>query len=66
MKPFLFELKEQVTITCSGETGQVIARAEFIDSENQYQIRYKAADGRAVEAWWNELALQSPHPQINK
>ncbi len=58
MSSFNFNLNQTVTITCSGETGEVIGRAEFATGENQYQIRYKAADGRAVEAWWNESALK--------
>lgn len=51
-----FELGEQVELF-SGETGQVIGRAEYSYAENLYQIRYKAADGRAVENWWHEFAL---------
>jgi len=54
---FKFELKQQVTITASGETGEVIGRAEYQTAENSYLIRYKCADGRAVEAWWTEYAL---------
>ena len=54
---FKFELKQQVTIATSGEQGAVIARAEYDHSENSYLIRYKAADGRAQESWWNESAL---------
>ena len=56
---FKFELKEQVTIAASGEQGVVIGRAEYDTSENQYYIRYKAADGRATESWWGESALQT-------
>lgn len=52
-----FELKQQVTIAASGETGEVIGRAEYAASESTYLVRYKAADGRAVESWWNESAL---------
>lgn len=53
-----FELGHPVTITCSGESGIVVGRAEYVSqSEPQYFVRYKAADGRAVEAWWTESAL---------
>lgn len=52
-----FTLGTNVTITASGETGEVIGRAEFTNSEPSYSIRYKAADGRAIESWWGESAL---------
>lgn len=54
---FKFELKQQVKITASDESGEVIARAEYSESSPAYLVRYKAADGRAVEQWWNESAL---------
>jgi len=57
MKSFKFNLGDQVTITASGETGQIIGRAEYTTSANNYYIRYCSADGRAVEAWWQEDAL---------
>ena len=59
MKSFAFELKQVVTISESGETGTIVGRAEYITSENQYFIRYKSADGRAVEAWWGESAIEA-------
>lgn len=54
---FKYELKQSVIIAASGETGEVLARAEYASSENSYYLRYKAADGRATEAWWSESAL---------
>ena len=54
---FKFELKQTVIIAASGEAGEVLARAEYSTSENSYYLRYKAADGRATEAWWSESAL---------
>lgn len=54
---FKFELGSNVTISVSGESGEVIGRAEYQISENSYYVRYKSADGRAVETWWNESAL---------
>ena len=55
---FKFYIEEFVCITVSGEQGDVIARAEYAHSEDQYLLRYKSADGRAVEAWWPESALE--------
>lgn len=54
---FKFALGQAVAIHCSGESGHVIGRAEYQFCEASYQIRYKCADGRAVEAWWPESAL---------
>lgn len=54
---FKFNLGQPVTIVCSGETGEVIGRAEYLSGEPTYQVRYKSADGRGVEAWWGESAL---------
>ena len=53
-----FELKQQVSIAHSDERGTVIGRAEYAYAEPAYLIRYQAADGRAVEAWWSESALE--------
>lgn len=52
-----FELNQQVTIDVSGEQGTIIGRAEFVNSEPTYQLRYKNADSRAIESWWSESAL---------
>lgn len=57
MTSFKFGLTDTVTITTSGETGEVIGRAEYTTSENTYLVRYCSADGRAVESWWGESAL---------
>ncbi len=54
---FKFELKQFVKIEASGETGEVVGRADYSHAENSYYIRYKAGDGRAVESWWTEQAL---------
>lgn len=56
---FKFELKQKVNVTVSGESGEVIGRAEYANAEPSYLIRYKAADGRAVESWWTEQALSA-------
>lgn len=52
-----FELNQRVSIAVSGEEGVVIARAEYVDANPSYLIRYRCADGRAVDAWWPESAL---------
>ena len=55
---FKFELENIVLIEASSETGKVIGRAQYLNGQNNYLIRYKAADGRAVELWWGEDALK--------
>jgi hypothetical protein len=56
---YFFELGDTVWIECSGEKGMIVARSESLESDNQYFVRYKASDGRAVEGWWSERALLS-------
>lgn len=58
-KEFQFKLGQQVAIKVSGETGEVLGRAEYSTAENNYFLRYRAVDGRAVEAWWQESSLQA-------
>lgn len=60
--PFKFTLRQPLQIIASGESGECIARSEHASAEPQYLLRYKAADGRAVEAWWTENAL-TPQPE---
>lgn len=50
-------LQDLVTLSFSGESGEVIGRGHFLDSEDSYLIRYKTADGRLVEAWWPITAI---------
>ncbi len=54
---FTFDLGASVTIVASSERGEVVGRAQYAASEDSYFVRYKAADGRAVEAWWAASAL---------
>jgi hypothetical protein len=54
---FKFQLNDEIRIDVSGESGKIIGRAEYLSGEASYLVRYKAADGRAVESWWNESAL---------
>lgn len=51
---FKHELGQVVQVTVSGEEGHVKGRAEYANSCNQYLIHYRAADGRAVDAWFEE------------
>lgn len=46
-----------VTVTISEEEGHIKARAEYTHGPNQYLIHYRAADGRAVDAWFEEGEL---------
>ena len=56
---FAFALRDRLVIACSGEAGTVIARSEYVDyAAPQYLLRYKAADGRATDAWWPQSALE--------
>lgn len=56
---FHFAIGQEVTIDSSGESGTVIGRAKYIISTNSYFVRYKASDGRATEAWWQQDALSA-------
>ncbi|GHB33817.1 hypothetical protein GCM10007094_23370 [Pseudovibrio japonicus] len=58
MSNFKFELEEKVQIKASGESGKIIGRAEHSNAINNYRVHYKAADGRAVDAWWDECDLE--------
>ncbi len=57
--PFAFGLSQRVTINESGEECVVIGRAEYTTAINNYFVRYKAANGLAVETWWTEDALSA-------
>ncbi len=54
---FAYGMNTPVKITESGEAGTVIGRAQFAHSEESYLIRYRSADGRAVETWWGSSAI---------
>jgi hypothetical protein len=59
MDGFTFELNTNVTIRISGETGQIEGRAEYSEGPDQYFVRYKAADGRAVDGWFLASQLKA-------
>lgn len=54
---FKFPLGLKVKVCASGEIGHIKGTAAFSDSCNQYLVHYKAADGRAVDGWFNESEL---------
>lgn len=59
MDKWKFGLHDDVRISVSGEVGTVIGRAEYASSnERSFLLRYRAADGCAVESWWPESALK--------
>lgn len=62
MSVFNFELNQPVEIDASGERGRVIARAQYVNGLETYYVRYRCADGRAVEQWWDVDALSAVEP----
>ncbi|SCM79846.1 Bacteriophage protein (modular protein) [uncultured Pleomorphomonas sp.] len=63
MSNFKFKLGAIVALTHSPETGEVIGRAEYTTTENNYLVRYRAGDGRQTEAWWGESAIRAAGEQ---
>lgn len=59
-KSFKFNLRQQVQIIVSGESGSVRARSDGVDRPHQYLVEYKNSQGMATEAWWTEDQLQAP------
>lgn len=55
---FEFGLGQTARIAVSGETGEVIARADYKNDENSFLVRYKDATGVAVSKWWSADALE--------
>lgn len=55
---FEFEIGQGVQLAMSGEEGYVIGRAEYMESVPSYFVRYRAGDGRQVEAWWSGASLR--------
>ena len=58
MRP-LFKLNQSVRIAVSGETGVVIGVASYTYAEPSMLVRYKTADGNALESWWTQSALEA-------
>jgi hypothetical protein len=59
MDKLLFQLGDAVQIAASDERGTVIGRAQYLNAEPAYLLRYKCADGRAIESWWTQQALEA-------
>lgn len=51
------KLGDIVEITCSGERGQVIGRAEYLNAEPNNFVRYQNSLGTATEQWWPDSAV---------
>lgn len=58
MKKYKFDLEENVQLVMSGEKGFVIGRAEYLETVNNYLVRYVTADGSQIESWFCEGALE--------
>lgn len=56
---FAHRIGAPVGLRLSGESGEVIGRAQYLNSENSYLVRYVARDGRQVEQWWAASAIVS-------
>ncbi|AXY32654.1 hypothetical protein CEQ20_03990 [Yersinia pseudotuberculosis] len=54
---FKYELGQSVSVSISGEQGHIKGRAEYSQLNNSYYIHYKAADGRAVDSWFDESEI---------
>ncbi len=56
-KDFKFHLSQLVNLRISDEWGEVQARAQYLNGENQYLVHYQAADKCATERWYSESQL---------
>ena len=55
---FVFEISQKVALKDNPcESGEILGRAEYATSENQYFIRYKNGNNVTVENGWAESAL---------
>lgn len=57
VKDFKFYLGQLVNLRISDEWGEVQARSQHINGENQYFIHYQAADKCATDRWFSESQL---------
>lgn len=55
---FAFALGDHVNLSLSHEEGIVIGRAEYTNIPPQYFVRYVAADGRQVQDWFCDDAIE--------
>ncbi|EIJ8338341.1 hypothetical protein LJO81_003074 [Salmonella enterica] len=58
-KAFKFSLGQLVNLRISDEWGEVQARAQYLNGENQYLVHYQAADKCATERWYSESQLMA-------
>ena len=63
MTQFKYPLGAVVQVAISGEEGHIKARAEYAASANCYLIHLRAADGRAVDSWFEEGEI-APAEQV--
>lgn len=56
-KDYKFHLSQLVNLRISDEWGEVQARAQYLNGENQYLVHYQAADKCATERWYSESQL---------
>lgn len=53
-----YEIGQPVRLV-SGEAGTIIGHARYAEAEDDFRVRYVAADGRLTEDWWNANAFES-------
>lgn len=54
-----YSLGQQVSLSLSKESGDVIGIAQYINSQEPlYLIRYVDANGCQIESWWAESAVE--------
>ena len=51
------KLRSTVTITASSTKGEVMGRAQYVDSNPSYLVRYCDGTGTMRENWMSESAL---------
>ena len=59
MQKLHHNLGDTVKLKMSDEHGEVIGIAIYDHTETNYYVRYKAADGRQVQDWWGESAIET-------
>jgi hypothetical protein len=63
---FTFDMGDPVTFTVNKNlNGEVIGRAEFATSENQYLVRYADSNDNPTEQWWDEGALEEGEAEVD-
>lgn len=66
MFDFPFTLGDTLTIISSGETGVARGLSIFANGCKQVNLHYQAADGRAVDNWFDvDLLVLDPELQDN-